>query len=423
MTDPEVTEPHETDFYITNIAAVSICVILAALMAGLTMGMLSLEPLELAIKMRTGTESERRMAKTLLPLINDHHRLLVTLLVINAAANEALPLFLDELVPGYVAIIMSVTLVLFFGEIIPSAIFTGPSQLRIAASFAPFVRFIQFACLPIAWPISKALDHCVGHGSGGVQMYSRKEMQALVEIQYDEGTGAMTDSHRPKKGTSIGGINRDETSMMVGALSITTQTAFAAMVPWKDIFLIGVDAVLDANTLAQIFYAGHSRIPVYRGAKEDREVLGYMMTKQLILLNPEDSVKVRNMPLHSPILCSASTNLAELLNLFQEGSKGLRGGHLALVHREEGGQGGLLGMITLEDIIEEILQEEILDESDKQERIAISRAKAVVKKWRSFAKQKGEERARDESRAGYGDIDIEDPDEMRKKLLHYGAVS
>ena len=104
MTDPEVTEPHETDFYITNIAAVSICVILAALMAGLTMGMLSLEPLELAIKMRTGTESERRMAKTLLPLINDHHRLLVTLLVINAAANEALPLFLDELVPGYVAI-------------------------------------------------------------------------------------------------------------------------------------------------------------------------------------------------------------------------------------------------------------------------------------------------------------------------------
>ena len=49
-------------------------------------------------------------------------------------ANEALPLFLDALVPPWLAIVLSVTCVLFAGEIIPAAIFTGPSKLKIASS-------------------------------------------------------------------------------------------------------------------------------------------------------------------------------------------------------------------------------------------------------------------------------------------------
>lgn len=53
--------------------------------------------------------------------------MLVTLLLCNAAAVEALPLCLDELVPSVVAIILSVTGVLAFGEIIPQALCTGPS--------------------------------------------------------------------------------------------------------------------------------------------------------------------------------------------------------------------------------------------------------------------------------------------------------
>ena len=77
----------------------------------------------------------------------------------NALANEALPLFLDKLVPSYVAVIISVSLVLFFGEIIPSAIFTGPNQLAISSKLAPFVKFILFVLAPIAWPIAKILDY------------------------------------------------------------------------------------------------------------------------------------------------------------------------------------------------------------------------------------------------------------------------
>ena len=58
-------------------------------------------------------------------------------------ANEALPIFLDRLVPEYVAILISVTMVLIFGEILPSAVFSGPRQLQLAAVAAPLVKVIS----------------------------------------------------------------------------------------------------------------------------------------------------------------------------------------------------------------------------------------------------------------------------------------
>ena len=68
-----------------------------------------------------------------------HHLLLVSLLLLNAMANEALPIFLDRLTNPFVSVILSVTFVLIFGEILPSAFFTGPSQMKMAATFTPVV--------------------------------------------------------------------------------------------------------------------------------------------------------------------------------------------------------------------------------------------------------------------------------------------
>merc|ERR1719199_1392263 len=117
--------------------------------------------------MRTEAEKiqlheDKLAAEKVLPLLHDHHRLLVTLLLMNSLANEALPLFLDAIVPSWLAVVLSVSLVLVFGEILPSAVFTGPQQLRIAAKFAGPVLFFQMALAPIAVPIAKALDYCLG---------------------------------------------------------------------------------------------------------------------------------------------------------------------------------------------------------------------------------------------------------------------
>lgn len=138
-------------FYIQNTIMVVICVSCAAMAAGLTMGLLSLDVLDLKIKeMAAKSDSDKESARKILPLMEDHHRLLVTLLLLNSFSNEALPIFLDALVPSYMAVIISVTLVLFFGEIIPTAIFAGPNKLAVASSFAWVVRFLLFFFAPLA---------------------------------------------------------------------------------------------------------------------------------------------------------------------------------------------------------------------------------------------------------------------------------
>ena len=109
-------------------------------MSGLTVGMLSIDKLDLELKMENGTEEEKAAARRVLPILNKHHYLLVTLLICNAAAMEALPIFLDRLVSAVMAVIISVTAILFFGEVIPQAICTGPQQILIADTVAPLVN-------------------------------------------------------------------------------------------------------------------------------------------------------------------------------------------------------------------------------------------------------------------------------------------
>ena len=90
-----------------------VCVAFAALAAGLTMGLLSLDPLALEIKRRASDDpAERRRSEVILPLLVGHscrHRLMCSLLLMNSIANEALPLFLDELFPSaIISIVVSV---------------------------------------------------------------------------------------------------------------------------------------------------------------------------------------------------------------------------------------------------------------------------------------------------------------------------
>jgi len=93
------------------------CTICAALASGLTIGLMAFDSTKLGIKTLIGTENEKAAAKSIIPIIKRHHLLLVTLLLFNALATEALPIFLGELVPNYLAVIISVTLVLIFGEV------------------------------------------------------------------------------------------------------------------------------------------------------------------------------------------------------------------------------------------------------------------------------------------------------------------
>lgn len=97
-------------------------VIFAGMMSGLTLGLCSMDLVELEVLKRSGTATEQLYAAAIMPIVSNQHFLLVTLLLCNAGAMEALPLFLDRLADPVTAILISVTAVLVFGEILPQAV-------------------------------------------------------------------------------------------------------------------------------------------------------------------------------------------------------------------------------------------------------------------------------------------------------------
>jgi len=85
-------------------------------MSGLTLGLLSLDQNQLEVLQAAGKEKDKKYAKRIMPIIKRHHLLLVTLLLGNAISVEAMPIFMDKITNPIIAILVSVTAVLLFGE-------------------------------------------------------------------------------------------------------------------------------------------------------------------------------------------------------------------------------------------------------------------------------------------------------------------
>jgi hypothetical protein len=176
-----------TQWDVINIVGSLFCVFAVALMSSMFLGFMTLDPLDLRIKIRASVDSEEReYATKLLPLVEDHHRLLVTLLLTDAVFYETMPLFLDNLFPSWLAVLLSVTVLLVVGEIIPSAIFTGPEQLRLASRLTPLMSFFLQALYPVAAPLIWLLNSLVPPEDPEEEAYNRGELSALVRIQYEE---------------------------------------------------------------------------------------------------------------------------------------------------------------------------------------------------------------------------------------------
>jgi metal transporter CNNM len=452
-------------FYFSNSLCALGCVCMAALAAGLTMGLLSLDPLLLLIKMRAGsTQEEKNQAASLLPVVKQRHLLLVTLLLLNSIANEALPLFLDNIFPSYIAILISVVGVLFFGEIIPSAVFTGPDQMKIAAHMVPIVRVVMCLLYPLAYPIAKLLDHLL-HDDEESSLYNRGELSALVRIQYEErlagkqrrkaetrnvslpdgappslilanpsvdyslttsirahkkaitkSAGDMVSSAPPATNArrvlnKAPSIHFDEVSMVEGALAMGTKVASDVYTPLRKLFAIPSDAILDERCIVEIYSSGYSRVPVYdpNPRNDIQSIRGLLLTKQLMVVSAEDCRPVSTLPLQKPYCIAPTKNLIDCINLFQTGGTSGKGGHMALVcarpaiamdafDKDEAipDTAGVMGVLTLEDVLEELLQEKIYDEMDHLEQSKLKAAKWAIQKWKLFNKKRKLKREEDE---------------------------
>ena len=164
---------------IVNLIVVFACTMFAGLMSGLTIGLASIDRLSLEVD-SIGNPKVQKACGRIFPVIDKHHWMLVTLLLCNAGAMETLPIFLDKIVKESTAIILSVTLVLIFGEVIPQALCTGPNQLCIAFYMCPIVQCLMIITCPVSWPIAKILDMLLGEHT--LQRFDNSQLRKLIML-------------------------------------------------------------------------------------------------------------------------------------------------------------------------------------------------------------------------------------------------
>ncbi|XP_062086121.1 putative DUF21 domain-containing protein At1g03270 [Humulus lupulus] len=287
-------------------------VLFAGIMSGLTLGLMSLNLVELEILQRSGTSTEKKQAATILPVVQKQHQLLVTLLLCNACAMEALPIYLDKIFHPFVAVVLSVTFVLAFGEIIPQAI-CSRYGLSVGANFVGLVRVLMIICYPISYPIGKVLDAVLGHNE---VLFRRAQLKALVSI------------HGKEAGKG-GELSHDETTIISGALDLTEKTAEEAMTPIESTFSLDVSSKLDWEAIGKILARGHSRVPVYSG--NPKNIIGLLLVKNLLTVRAETETPVSAVSIRRIPRVPADMPLYDILNEFQKGSS-----HMAAVVKVKG---------------------------------------------------------------------------------------
>ena len=149
-------------------------------------------------------------------------------------------------------------------------------------------------------------------------------------------------------------IGADSRVMLEGVLRLADMTAGDAMVPTPRMVMLDIDAPYEP-LLRTVIDTAHSRFPVYQGEREN--VIGILLAKDLLKLQPSPGLSLRTL-LRAPMFVPESKGLNDLLRAFR-----INRTHMAIVVDEFG---RMAGLITIEDVLEEIVGE-IEDEFDEDQ--------------------------------------------------------
>lgn len=331
-----------------QIIVITVLLLLSGLFSGLNLGLMSLDKTELKIILKVGDGRERNYAEKIYPIRKSGNYLLCTLLLGNVVVNSSISILFDDLTTGYIALVVASLGIVIFGEIIPQAI-CSRYGLAVGARTVYVTRFFMILTFPLSWPISKALDKILGEEVG--QVYNRERLLELIRMskEYEKDLGTC-----------------QEVQIVTGALELSRKIVSDVMTPFKDVFMLPSDAILDPKAVSEIVKSGYTRIPVYD--PNNRNNIVYILNvKDLALLDPEDKIPLMTICQfyqHPVRFVMEDSPLSIMLEEFKKGHY-----HLAIVQRiNSEGEGDptyeAVGLISLEDVIEEIIQSEIRDEFD-----------------------------------------------------------
>ena len=293
-------------------------------------------------------EQGKRGARAVKSLKEDPHRLLVTILVGNNMVNITMSSISTTIVnfyfdPGTAVLVSSfgiTSMVLIFGESAPKsyAVENTESWARTVARPLTIVGKVLWPLITLFYYLTGLVNRLTGGSSAIESTYvTRDEIQNMI-----------------KTGEREGVLDEEEREMLQRALRFTNATAKEVMTPRLDVVAISRDATVE-EAIEKCIQSGHARLPAYEGSLDN--VVGVFDIRDLEESDPEQFAElavadVVSQTLHVP----ESKNVDELLSEMRENRM-----HMVVVIDEFGATGGL---ITMEDMTEEVVGEILVGDED-----------------------------------------------------------
>lgn len=319
------------EVFITVLSVVAL-IFAAAICSGLNVAFMSLNLNDLKRKAKLGSQ----YAKTLLPLRKNAHLTLAAILLTNVAAASLTPLVIDSKLNGIFAVAISTLLLTIFSEIMPQAFF-AQSAILWCGRFAWLIRLMIFITFPVAKPIQLLLDVLFKNKTQA--LHTRHELSLLISEHL---------GHNSE-------LDEDEVEIIKGALQLSEKRVASIMTPIDHVFWLKPNDVIDAQLIDDIKAMGRSRIPIL---STDKTIcFGVLLVKDLLDIDFDDvQPRIDELRLHPIQAVGSQTALDTMFRKFINAKT-----HLIPIEKDD----VIVGIVTIEDLIEEILGHEIEDETDQ----------------------------------------------------------
>jgi CBS domain containing-hemolysin-like protein len=318
--------------------AVILLVVASAICSGLNISVMSLDMADLRRKAKLGN----RQAKRVLPLRQRTHLTLASILLTNVAAVSATSLVLNQRLNSWVAGLLSTLLIVIFGEVMPQALFLK-NPLAWSSAFAPLLKLMVAITYVVSRPLQLLLDKLFPRERAKLQ--SRHELGLLI-------TEHLTDESSE--------LDEDEIEIMRGALSLSEKRVRDIMTDIRHTYWLTPYTSLNDAKIDEIKAQGFSRIPIFN--KDLTKCYGVLLMKDLIDIDFDDhNYQVDDMTLYPAQLVGSMTALDTMFRKFINA-----GTHLIPIEKDD----QIIGIATIEDLLEEIVGHEIEDETDRQRHLA-----------------------------------------------------
>ena len=319
-----------------------VLLLFSALISGSEVAFFSITPAD-----RELLDDNNPRQRKILDLLKEPDHLLATILISNNFINIGIVILSTFLMNGifdtaawgpwmtFIIEILAITgILLLFGEILPK-VYANASKLKFAQAVTPLLSGIHKILHPISTRLSKTMNRINIEGRG--PQLSVNDLEQALELTADENS------------------NEDEQRILKGIVRFGSTTVKEVMTPRTSVIAIDIKSSY-TNTLDHIIESGYSRIPVFKESLD--QVKGLLYVKDLLPhIDAADQFEWQKL-MRIPFFVPESKKIDDLLKEFQQ-----RRVHLAIVVDEFGGTSGV---ISLEDVLEEIVGE-ISDEFDDED--------------------------------------------------------